>query len=125
MGWEIYPDGMTEVLTRVSRDYTQVPLYITESGAAFADLVIRDGQVQDQDRVDYMRSHISGAKDAIDQGVDLRGYFAWSLLDNFEWTFGYAKRFGLVHVDFDTQVRTPKQSAFWYRELILNNGLAF
>ena len=124
MGWEIYPDGLTEVLTRVSRDYTKVPIYITESGAAFADDLTPDAQVQDHNRVDYMRSHISRAKRAIDQGVDLRGYFAWSLLDNFEWTFGYAKRFGLVHVDFETQVRTPKQSAAWYRELIVNNGLA-
>jgi beta-glucosidase len=124
MGWEIYPDGMTEVLTRVSRDYTQIPVYITESGAAFADDLTAEGQVQDHDRVDYMRSHISRAKDAIDQGVDLRGYFAWSLLDNFEWTFGYAKRFGLVHVDFKTQVRTPKLSAAWYQELILNNRLS-
>ena len=123
MGWEIFPEGMTEVLTRVSRDYTQVPLYITESGAAFADDVTPDAQVHDHDRVDYMASHISAAKKAIDQGVDLRGYFAWSLLDNFEWTFGYTKRFGLVHVDFETQVRTPKRSAAWYRELILDNGL--
>ncbi len=123
MGWEIYPDGLTEVLTRVSGDYTKVPIYITESGAAFADDVIAGAQVQDHDRVDYMRSHISAAKRAIDRGVDLRGYFAWSLLDNFEWTFGYAKRFGLVHVDFETQVRTPKQSAGWYGDLILNNGL--
>lgn len=123
MGWEIYPDGLTEVLTRVSRDYTQKPLYITESGAAFADDLTPDARVEDHKRVDYMRSHISTAKRAIDQGVDLRGYFAWSLLDNFEWTFGYAKRFGLVHVDFGTQVRTPKQSAAWYRELIVNNGI--
>ena len=125
MGWEIYAEGLTEVLTRVSRDYTPVPLYITESGAAFADDVAPDGQVLDRNRVDYMRSHISTAQKAIDQGVDLRGYFAWSLLDNFEWTFGYTKRFGLVHVDFETQVRTPKQSAAWYRELIVNNQLSF
>ena len=124
MGWEIYPEGLTEVLTRVSRDYTQVPLYITESGAAFADEVTPDALVRDFDRVDYMRSHISSAKKAIDRGVNLRGYFAWSLLDNFEWTFGYAKRFGLVHVDFETQVRTPKQSAAWYRDLILDNRLS-
>ena len=125
MGWEIYAEGLTEVLTRVSRDYTPVPLYITESGAAFADDVAPDGQVLDRNRVDYMRSHISTAQKAIDQGVDLRGYFAWSLLDNFEWTFGYTKRFGLVHVDFETQVRTPKQSAAWYRELIVSNQLSF
>ena len=123
MGWEIYPDGLSEVLTRVSRDYTRIPIYVTESGAAFADDLNPDAQVPDQNRVDYMRSHISMAKRAVDQGVDLRGYFAWSLLDNFEWTFGYTKRFGLVHVDFDTQIRTPKQSASWYRQLILNNGL--
>jgi beta-glucosidase len=123
MGWEIYPDGLTEVLTRVSRDYTEVPIYITESGAAFADDMTPDARVEDRNRVDYMRSHISHAKRAIDQGVDLRGYFAWSLLDNFEWAFGFTKRFGLVHVDFETQVRTQKQSAAWYRELIVRNGL--
>ena len=123
MGWEIYPDGLTEVLLRVSPEYTTLPIYITESGAAFADEITADGAVHDQDRVSYMKSHLEAAWRAIEQGVDLRGYFAWSLLDNFEWSFGYSKRFGLIHVDFASQVRTPKQSAAWYHEVISRNGL--
>ena len=107
MGWEIYPQGMTEVLTRVARDYSDLPIYITESGAAFTNPIDPDGTVHDTDRVEYMRSHLIAVRRAIDEGVDVRGYFAWSLLDNFEWTFGYSKRFGLVHVDFDTQLRRP------------------
>ena len=124
MGWEIYPEGMTEVLTRIANDYSDIPIYITESGAAFPDPIAEDGTVHDDDRVEYMRSHLTAVHRAINEGADVRGYFAWSLLDNFEWTFGYSKRFGLIHVDFETQVRTPKKSASWYRDLIERNALS-
>jgi beta-glucosidase len=100
-----------------------VPLYITENGGAFPDREIaEDGTVQDHDRVDYYRNHISAVLDARDQGVDVRGYFAWSMFDNIEWAEGLAKRFGIVRVDFDTQKRTPKLSAHFIRELIRSRG---
>ena len=124
MGWEIYPEGMTEVLTRIANDYSDIPIYITESGAAFPDPIAEDRTVHDDDRVEYMRSHLRAVHHAINEGADVRGYFAWSLLDNFEWTFGYSKRFGLIHVDFETQARTPKKSASWYRDLIERNALS-
>jgi beta-glucosidase len=98
-------------------------MYITENGAAFQDPVHAiDGRIDDPLRVSYFREHLRAAHDAIEQGVDLRGYFAWSLLDNFEWSYGYAKRFGIVHVDFDTLDRTPKNSARFYSEVIRSHG---
>ena len=110
MGWEIYPQGLTEFLTRTARDYTgALPLYVTENGMA-ADDTIRDAKVEDPDRIAYFSAHMHACIDAINQGVPLKGYIAWSLLDNYEWALGYDKRFGLVHVDFETQVRTPKAS---------------
>ena len=121
MGWPIQPSGLTDLLERVHRDYA-VPITITENGVACDDLVV-DGRVHDQDRIDYLREHFSAILDAIDAGVDVRGYFAWTLLDNFEWAWGYAKRFGLVYVDFEDQVRTPKDSAHWYAEVVARNGL--
>ena len=103
--------------------YGALPLYITENGAAFSDPPhATDGQVDDPLRVWYLREHLRAAHDAIRQGVDLRGYFAWSLLDNFEWSYGYAKRFGIVHVDFDTLERTPKASARFYSDVIRSHG---
>jgi beta-glucosidase len=124
MGWEIDPQGLYDLLTRVARDYPGVPLYVTENGAALADAKAPDGEVHDPARVAYLDGHFRAAARAIDDGVDLRGYFVWSLLDNFEWAFGYSKRFGLVHVDFDTLERTPKDSARWYAEVTRRNGLA-
>jgi len=115
-GWDIDPDGLREVLHQVDRDYPPIPIHITENGAAFDD-VLADGAVDDADRVAFLESHLSALADAVDAGVDVRGYFAWSLLDNFEWAEGYEKRFGLVHVDFDTLERTPKASAHWYGDL--------
>nr|BFF25893.1 hypothetical protein GCM10025732_38580 [Glycomyces mayteni] len=97
-------------------------MYITESGASFEDAVAADGTVDDADRVAYLDGYMSAAGRAIEQGVNLRGYFVWSLLDNFEWGEGYSKRFGLVRVDYDTQQRTPKRSAEWYRGVIASNG---
>jgi beta-glucosidase len=117
MGWPIQPDGLTEMLTRVDRDYGPPRLYVTENGAAFDDIVSPAG-VRDDRRIDYLERHVAAAHDAIAAGVPLAGYFVWSLLDNFEWSEGYAKRFGLVQVDFATQERTPKDSALWYRGLI-------
>ena len=114
MGWEIDPEGLYDLLTRVARDYPGVPLYVTENGAAIADEKGPDGEVHDPARVAYLDAHLRAAHRAIADGVDLRGYFVWSLLDNFEWSFGYSKRFGLIHVDFDTLERTPKGSARWY-----------
>lgn len=112
--WEIQPEGLTRLLVRLKEEYDAPPLYITENGAAFPDVVGPDGTVDDQDRLDFVRGHVRATYDAIERGVDVRGYFVWSFLDNFEWAYGYGQRFGIVHVDYDTQVRTPKASARWY-----------
>jgi beta-glucosidase len=122
MGWPIDADGLTELLTRLHRDY-RMPMMITENGAAFADVVDSDGGVNDTDRIAYLRGHLAAAHRAIAAGVDLRGYFLWSFLDNFEWAYGYAKRFGIAYVDFETQVRTLKQSAHVYADTVRHNGL--
>jgi beta-glucosidase len=118
MGWEIDADGLHELLLRVRRDYGDVPIYITENGAAFEDGPVVNGTVEDPRRVEYLRSHLESLSRAVADGVDVRRYFAWSMLDNFEWEHGYAKRFGLVYVDFSTQRRVPKRSGLWYRDFI-------
>jgi beta-glucosidase len=124
-GWEVYPPGLTDTLEWVKARYGDIPLYVTENGAAFYDPPTpEDGTVEDPLRVGYYRAHLRAAHAAMRSGVDLRGYFAWSLLDNFEWSWGYARRFGLVHVDFATQRRTPKASARFYSEVIRNRGAA-
>lgn len=117
MGWEIHAPSITSTLKQTAERLPGVPLYITENGGAFDDKLV-DGEVHDTDRVDYYMNHISAALDAKDQGVDLRGYFAWSLLDNIEWAEGLAKRFGIIYVDHVSQVRTPKESAKLIKELI-------
>jgi beta-glucosidase len=117
MGWEIYPEGLTELLLRLHRDYPVPPLFVTENGGAFKDS-LEAGRVRDRDRTEYIATHISAVADALRQGVPMAGYMVWSLLDNFEWASGYAKRFGIFHVDYATQRRTPKDSAHWYREFI-------
>jgi beta-glucosidase len=122
MGWEVYPQGLAETLLWLKDRYDNPPLYITENGAAFDDPPPMDGEVQDPDRVEYLRAHLCSAREAIAQGVDLRGYFAWSLLDNFEWACGYEKRFGLIQVDRVAQTRTPKASARFYRDVVRSNG---
>ena len=122
MGWPIDPTGLRDVLLRITADYGAIPLYVTENGAAFADTVV-DGRVHDPARIAYLHDHLAAAHEAMSAGVDLRGYFVWSFLDNFEWAFGYAKRFGLVHVDYDSFARTPKDSARWYRDVIARGGL--
>jgi beta-glucosidase len=114
MGWEVDADGLFDILTRVTRDYGDLPLVMTENGAAFDDEVGPDGTVHDPRRIDFLASHLDAASRAVAAGVPLKGYFAWSLMDNFEWAEGYAKRFGIVHVDFETQERTVKDSGRWY-----------
>jgi beta-glucosidase len=125
LDWEVYPQGLTDVLVWVRDRYGPIPLYITENGAAFEEQATASGPVVDDPRrVAYLRDHLRAAHAAIGKGVDLRGYFAWSLLDNFEWAEGFSKRFGLYHVDFATRQRTPKASARFYREVIQSNGEA-
>ena len=125
MGWEVYPEGITDTLVWCRKRYGDVPLYVTENGAAFYDPPTAEGEVLDDPlRVAYYRDHLRAVHRAIAQGVDVRGYFAWSLLDNFEWSYGYSKRFGIVHVDFETQRRTPKRSARFYAEVVRTNGSA-
>jgi beta-glucosidase len=122
MNWPIAAEGLRDLLVRLGRDYPDTPLMITENGAAFADKV-ENGRVNDTDRVAFLRSHLRAAHEAISVGVDLRGYLAWSLLDNFEWAYGYDKRFGLVRVDYTTQKRIPKQSAYWFKDVIAANSV--
>jgi beta-glucosidase len=118
MGWEVDPDGLHELLVRVRRDYDNVPIYITENGAAFDDGPVVNGTLEDPRRVEYLQSHLAALARAVADGVDVRRYFAWSMLDNFEWEHGYTKRFGLVYVDYATQRRVPKRSGLWYRDFI-------
>ena len=118
MGWEIYPQALTQHLLRITREYTPPPIYITENGMANPDVLLADGRVHDVARINYLRLHLQALSQAIAQGADVRAYFYWSLLDNFEWDSGYAKRFGLFHTDYQTQQRTAKDSAHWYREFI-------
>jgi beta-glucosidase len=122
MDWEIFPEGLKSCLLWVNRRYGDIPLYITENGGAFDDPSPVKGRVPDAARVAYFRDHLRAAHAAIAEGVNLKGYFAWSLLDNFEWAFGYSKRFGLVHVDYATQTRTLKDSALFYRRVIESHG---
>jgi beta-glucosidase len=122
MGWEVFPAGLNASLQWIKRRYGNVPIYITENGSAFDDPASPGETVDDPRRVDYLRSHLLAAREAMAAGVNLRGYFAWSLLDNFEWTHGYAKRFGIVHVDFATQRRVIKNSGRFYAELIRTRG---
>jgi beta-glucosidase len=119
MGWEIYPSGLGHVIDRLAHEYRAPTIYVTENGAAFPDTSLRDGRVDDGDRIAFMAAHLEQVAAAIRAGIDVAGYFAWTLLDNFEWAHGYSKRFGIVRVDHDTdQRRTPKASAEWYAGLI-------
>ncbi|HEX8498589.1 MAG TPA: GH1 family beta-glucosidase [Actinomycetales bacterium] len=122
MGWPIEPRGLTELLVRVATDRPDLELVVTENGAAFED-VVEDGQVHDHERITYVSQHLGALMDAVDAGCRVTGYYLWSLIDNFEWSYGYSKRFGMVHVDYDTQVRTPKDSAHWYADVIAQHSL--
>jgi beta-glucosidase len=123
MGWEIDPTGLAEILLRIHRDYPSIPLYVTENGAAFRDVIGPDGRVDDPGRTAYLEAHLRACHQAITSGAPLNGYFVWSLLDNFEWAEGFSKRFGIVYVDYATQQRIPKASAEWYAQVIRRNGL--
>jgi beta-glucosidase len=123
MGWEVYPEGLRDLLVQITRDYAPPAIYITENGAAFPDVLAEDGTVSDAARQRYLEGHLCMVHEAIGQGVPLRGYFCWSLLDNFEWAFGYSKRFGVVYVDYASQGRFIKQSGHWYGEVAARNGL--
>jgi beta-glucosidase len=125
MDWEIQASGLTSLLVRIRDEYTTLPIYITENGAAFDDYVDPNGRVLDANRVAYLQEHISAVHDALDAGVNVQGYFVWSLLDNFEWAFGYSRRFGIVWVDFPTGTRLTKQSYHWYRDTIRTNSVEY
>lgn len=122
MGWEVSPAALERMMVRLQQEYNTPPVYITENGAAFAD-VVEDDYVYDPRRVNYIETHLAALSRAIEQGVDLRGYFVWSLLDNFEWAFGYGKRFGIIYIDFKTQQRIWKESAKWYSDFIRSQTL--
>jgi beta-glucosidase len=121
--WEVFPEALTKILLWVKDRYGNPPVYITENGAAFYDPPHAvDGKIEDPLRVEYYRQHLRAAHDAMQKGVDLRGYYAWSLLDNYEWAHGYSKRFGLIHVDYSTQQRTLKSSAKYYADVVRTRG---
>ena len=123
MGWEVYPEGLYEILGRVHFDYNFPKIYITENGAAYPDVIDEMGKVEDPLRIAYIRDHLISVSKAIAAGVPVKGYFAWSLMDNFEWSYGYSKRFGLIYIDFETQDRILKSSAHWYRDVIQSNAV--
>ena len=118
MGWEIYPEGLHDLLTRLRADYGDPEMYITESGMAADDVLAEDGAVHDSYRIDYMRRYLQQTARCIEDGVRLRGYFVWTLVDSFEWEDGWGKRFGLVHLDYETRERTLEDSGRWYRDFI-------
>jgi beta-glucosidase len=119
MNWEVHPQAFEEILLRISKEYSPKAIYITENGSAWNDEVVND-EIIDDERIDYLARHLDAMKSARSQGAPILGYFAWSFLDNFEWAYGYEKRFGLIYVDYKTQTRTPKKSALFYRQLLLN-----
>ncbi len=122
MDWEVYPQGLTDLLLRLDAEYTKKPIFITENGAAYDDQIAADGSVHDSERVDYLEKHFRAAQQAIEKGVNLAGYYVWSLMDNFEWAYGYSKRFGIIYLDYDNgQTRILKDSAKMYSKVIENN----
>ncbi|MFI2612673.1 GH1 family beta-glucosidase [Kitasatospora sp. NPDC018619] len=123
MGWPIDPSGLSDLLLRLHREHPGLPLIVTENGASFEDRPTPQGAVHDPLRIDYLHGHLAAVRRAIAAGADVRGYFLWSLMDNFEWAYGYAKRFGLYYVDYATQARTAKDSARWYAEVIRRGAL--
>jgi beta-glucosidase len=118
MGWEVSPDGLFDLLVRLRDEYAPPAIFITENGASFGDVRGHDGSVDDPERREYLDGHLRAVRRAIAAGVPVEGYFVWSLLDNFEWTHGYSRRFGIVYVDYPTLERIPKASFYWYRDLI-------
>lgn len=124
MGWEICPEVFYDLILRLRKEYTRIPIYITENGAAFDDFLTEEKRIHDTERIDYVRRHLEKIAELNGQGADIRGYFLWSLLDNFEWAYGYSKRFGILYVDYNTQDRIFKDSALWYREVIQNRAIS-
>ena len=124
MGWEVHPEALYDILGRLHFDYAIPAIYITENGAAYQDEVSSEGQVVDPARLNYIKRHLQQVHRAIGMDVPVRGYFVWSLLDNFEWALGYSKRFGLIYVDFETLQRIPKASAKWYAQVIRDNAVS-
>jgi beta-glucosidase len=123
LGWEVCAPAFRRMLNRINKDYNLPPIFITENGAAFLDVVAAEGKIHDKRRLDYLRQHILQMRLAMQDGVDVRGYFVWTLMDNFEWGHGFTKRFGLIRVDFDTQKRTIKDSGEWYSRVTTNNSV--
>jgi beta-glucosidase len=123
MGWEVHPDSLHRLLVRIANDYAPASIYITENGAAFEDVRVHDGSIHDVERTEFLESYTDAVARAIDDGVPVDGYFVWSLLDNFEWSFGYSKRFGIVYVDYTTLARVPKDSFHWYAQRIISGRL--
>ncbi|NLL04725.1 MAG: beta-glucosidase [Clostridiaceae bacterium] len=123
MNWIVHPQGLYDLLKRLDNDYGKLDLIISENGAAYNDVIDTDGNIRDDRRINYLHEHLINCHNAIEEGVNLKGYYLWSLLDNFEWSFGYSKRFGIIHVDFNTLKRTIKQSGYWYKNVIQNNGI--
>lgn len=122
MGWEIHPESFYKLLTRIEKDFTKgLPILITENGAAMKDELV-NGKIEDIERQHYIEEHLKACHRFIGEGGQLKGYFVWSFLDNFEWAWGYSKRFGIIHINYDTQERTPKQSALWFKQVMANNG---
>jgi beta-glucosidase len=122
--WEVYPEAIHDVITRCWNDYKK-PIYITENGCSYGDGPDANGVVNDTRRISFLQRYIGQVGKAIEEGADVRGYYHWSSMDNFEWTFGYSQRFGLIHVDFETQKRTIKQSGHWYQDVIKNSGYEY
>ncbi|OGS22937.1 MAG: hypothetical protein A2252_07610 [Elusimicrobia bacterium RIFOXYA2_FULL_39_19] len=122
MGWDINPDCIYYAIKFLAETYKVKKFYLTENGAAFKDIVAKDGRVHDKNRIEYLKAHFTSAQRLIKDGINLAGYFVWLLMDNFEWTYGYDKRFGLIYVDFKTQKRILKDSALWYKEVIKKNS---
>lgn len=123
MNWSIDPNGLYDLLMDVTRDHPGLPLMVTENGAAFDDYVSPEGRVEDPERISYLHGHLDAVQRAVADGADVRGYFLWSLMDNFEWAYGYSKRFGTVYVDYASQRRIPKSSAYWYADVIRRHAL--
>jgi len=123
MGWEIVPEALYDHILRLRKEYTKIPIYITENGAAFNDRVLKKVEVRDEKRIDYLKRHLMEVAKLNQKRMDVRGYFVWSLMDNFEWTYGYSKRFGIIYIDYKTQERILKNSAFWYRDLIKSRAI--
>ena len=122
MGWEIHPDGLIDVLEQAHAYAPELPLYVSENGSAYADAVAADGTVDDPERAEYLRLHVDACAEALHRGLPLRGYFCWSLMDNWEWAWGLSRRFGLVYVDYETQKRTVKSSGEWFRRFLVGDG---